>query len=164
MIAEGDFPTSTIDPTEPQPRWYVAHTHPHSEVKAAAHLRRQGYDVYVPRCRKSRRHARHVESISAPLFPRYLFIAIDINTQRWRSISSTTGVSYLISTDDKPAAVPTGIVEALKEREVDGHLTPDLRATFATSAELLGGLDERDRIELLFAMLDRNVDRDLTAA
>src|SRR5207248_8970534 len=78
---------------ELHPRWFVAHTHPHAEGKATAHLNRQGFDIYLPRYLKRRRHARQVETVVAPLFPRYLFVAIDLNVQRWRSIYSTVGVS-----------------------------------------------------------------------
>ena len=34
---------------EARARWFVAQTHPHAENKAAAHLQRQGFDVYMPR-------------------------------------------------------------------------------------------------------------------
>ncbi len=66
--------------------WHVVHTHIHAEAKAAAHLTRQGFDVYLPRYLRHRRHARKVETISAPLFPRYCFVHIDRMVQRWRSI------------------------------------------------------------------------------
>jgi len=31
------------------PQWYVVHTQPHAETKAATHLTRQGYTIYLPR-------------------------------------------------------------------------------------------------------------------
>ena len=86
-------------------RWYVAQTHPHAETKAAGHLMRQGFAVYLPRHLKRRRHARRVENVPAPLFPRYLFIAVDMATQRWRSIHSTIGVTRMVCNGDLPAAV-----------------------------------------------------------
>ena len=66
--------------------WYVAHTHVHAETKAALNLARQGYPVFLPRYRKRRRHARRVEIVPAPLFPRYLFVLIHLASQRWRAI------------------------------------------------------------------------------
>ena len=53
-------------------RWYVVQTHVHAESKAAAHLLRQGYETYLPRYLKRRRHARKIDLVSKPLFPRYL--------------------------------------------------------------------------------------------
>ena len=69
-----------------QPRWYVAQTQPNAENKALAHLARQGFVTYLPRFLKRRRHARRIDVVAAPLFPRYLFIAIDMSMQRWRSV------------------------------------------------------------------------------
>jgi transcriptional antiterminator RfaH len=76
--------------------WYVVQTRPHAEVRAAQHLQRQGFATYLPRHLKRRRHARRTEIVAAPLFPRYLFVLVDMATQRWRSIHSTIGVSRLV--------------------------------------------------------------------
>ena len=64
---------------ELHPRWFVAHTHPHAEAKATSHLNRQGFEIYFPRYLKRRRHARRIETVAAPLFPRYLFVAVDLD-------------------------------------------------------------------------------------
>ena len=62
--------------------------------------RRQGYETYLPRYLKRRRHARKVDFAAKPLFPRYMFVAIDMATQRWRSVQSTIGVSRLVTNGD----------------------------------------------------------------
>ena len=41
-----------------EPLWYVVHTHPREEFKALSHLRRQNYQVYLPRYAKMICHAR----------------------------------------------------------------------------------------------------------
>src|ERR1700748_1442146 len=94
--------------------WYVVQTQTHAENKAAANLLRQEFSVYLPRYQKRRRHARKTEMVAAPLFPRYMFVGVDMETQRWRSIQSTFGVSHLVRNGDEPAAVPASIVEALQ--------------------------------------------------
>ncbi len=99
------------------PRWFVAHTQPSAEAKAVANLKRQGFDVYCPRYLKRRRHARKVETVAAPLFPRYVFVAVDLAAQRWRSIYSTVGVARLVCNGDDPAAVPDAVIAALRGRE-----------------------------------------------
>ena len=58
--------------------WYVVHTHPRAEAKALLNLDRQGFSCYLPRYLKRRRHARRLETVAAPLFPRYLFVALDL--------------------------------------------------------------------------------------
>jgi transcriptional antiterminator RfaH len=164
------------------PRWYVVQTQVNGEVKAAQNLLRQGYDIYLPRYLKRRRHARKVDSVPRPLFPRYMFVAIDMATQRWRSIQSTFGVSRLVCNGDDPAAVPNGVVGALKVREDDsGFVKLDQRPRFAPGdkvrilvgvfAENLGlfdGMADRDRVAILLDLLGRKVrvtlDADCVAA
>ncbi len=167
---------------ELKPRWFVAHTHPHAETKATAHLNRQGFDIYFPRYLKRRRHARRIETVAAPLFPRYLFVAIDLGVQRWRSVYSTVGVSRLVCNGDDPTPVPDGIVEALRKREdANGFIKlgsrPPFRAgdkvrvldgAFTSCLGLFEGMAERERIAILLDLLGRKVrvvlDADLVAA
>jgi transcriptional antiterminator RfaH len=167
---------------ELHPRWFVAHTHPHAEGKATSHLSRQGFEIYFPRYLKRWRHARRIEIVAAPLFPRYLFVAIDLNVQRWRSIYSTVGVSRLVCNGDDPSPVPDGIVEALKQREDSGGFIkldarPPFRAgdkirvldgAFSSCLGLFESMAERERIAILLDLLGRKVrvvlDADLVAA
>jgi transcriptional antiterminator RfaH len=168
--------------TDLHPRWFVAHTHPHAEAKATAHLDRQGFEIYFPRYLKRRRHARRIETVAAPLFPRYLFVAIDLGAQRWRSIYSTVGVSRLVCHGDDPSPVPVGIVEGLKQRQdADGFIKLDSRppfrpgekirvldGAFSSCLGLFEGMAERERIAILLDLLGRKVrvvlDADLIAA
>jgi transcriptional antiterminator RfaH len=95
--------------TNANSHWHVVQTHSRAEEKAAVQLLRQGYDIYLPRYLKRRRHARRCKSIPAPLFPRYLFVSFDRQVQRWRSIQSTIGVSQLVCNGEAPASVPEEI-------------------------------------------------------
>jgi len=155
----------------PSTRWYVVQTQVNSEAKAALNLQRQGFDIYLPRCLKRRRHARKVEITARPLFPRYLFVAIDRTAQRWRSIQSTFGVARLISQGDEPASVPEGVVNAIKAREDEnGYVVLNARPAFTPgdkvrvlagafihSAGLFDGCADRDRVAILLEMLGRKV-------
>ena len=152
-------------------RWYVAQTHPNAEAKAALHLGRQGFAIYLPRYWKRRRHARRVETVAAPLFPRYLFVAIDMAAQRWRSIHSTIGVAQLVCNGDDPAAVPEGVVEKLKRRAgAYGFIPLQRRASFepgekirvldgvfSTCLGLFEGMADRERVAILLDLLGRKV-------
>jgi transcriptional antiterminator RfaH len=163
-------------------RWCVVQTHVHSEAKAAAHLLRQGYDIYLPRYLKRRRHARRVENVPAPLFPRYLFVGLDQETARWRSIQSTQGVSHLICISNEPALLPHNVIAELRRREDDKgfiHLNPPplyapgdkirvLDGVFGNSFGLFEGMADRDRVAILLDLLGRKVrvvlDRESVAA
>ena len=74
-------------------RWYVVHTQVLGEDRADLNLRRQGFETYLPRYLRTRRHARRVETVARPLFPRYLFVAMDVARDRWRAVQSTFGVA-----------------------------------------------------------------------
>lgn len=163
-------------------RWYVVQTLVNGEAKAAQNLLRQGYEVYLPRYLKRRRHARKVDFTARPLFPRYLFVAIDMATQRWRSVQSTFGVARLVSNGDDPARVPEGVVHALRAREDEkGFIRLDSKPLFAPgdkvrvlagafmdSAGLFSGLADHGRVSILLDMLGRKVrvllDADMVAA
>jgi transcriptional antiterminator RfaH len=152
-------------------RWYVVQTHVHAEAKAATHLLRQGYAIYLPRYLKRRRHARRVEMIATPMFPRYLFVAIDRMTQRWRSIQSTVGVAHLVRNGDEPASVPERIVEELRSREDErGLIRLDHRprfilgdkirvvdGVFSACSGLFEGMADRERVAILLDLLGRKV-------
>jgi transcriptional antiterminator RfaH len=162
--------------------WYVVQTQVNGEARAVQNLQRQGYEIYLPRYLKRRSHARKVDFAVKPLFPRYMFIAIEMATQRWRSIQSTVGVSRLVCNGDVPAAVPEGVVAALKAREDDkGYIGMDIRPAFAPgdkvrvlagafmdNAGLFNGLADHNRVSILLDMLGRKVrvllDADLVAA
>ena len=103
-------------------RWYVVYTRPGMERMAQGHLEQQGFTTYLPRRRKERRHARRIDSILVPLFPRYLFVAFDIEKDAWRSVNGTYGVSYLVGAGDTVSAVPEGIVESIQQRETEEGL------------------------------------------
>jgi transcriptional antiterminator RfaH len=152
-------------------RWYVAHTQPHAEAKASQHLRRQGFDIYLPRHLKQRRHARRVEKVAAPLFPSYVFVAIDMATQRWLSIDSTIGVTKLVRNGDRPAPVPRLVIDALIHREdANGFIQLDHRPRFSPGDKiriiggafcdcygLYEGMSARERVAILLDLLGRKV-------
>jgi transcriptional antiterminator RfaH len=97
--------------------WYVCQTHPREEERAAQHLARQGFGVYMPRVLKRRSHARRVEMKPAPLFPSYIFIALDPARDRWRSVLSTLGVRQLVGHGGMPQAVPPQVIDEIRARE-----------------------------------------------
>jgi transcriptional antiterminator RfaH len=153
------------------PRWYVTQTHPRAEAKAAAHLGRQGFHTYLPRYLKRRRHARRIETVAAPLFPRYLFVAVDMGAQRWRSIQSTIGVMHLVCNGEEPAAISNRIIDDLKNRESElGFIQLDQRqkfrsgdklrvidGVFCDSLGLFEGITDNERVTILLDLLGRKV-------
>jgi transcriptional antiterminator RfaH len=151
--------------------WIVAHCHANAEFKAEAHLTRQGFEVYLPKYKKTRRHARRVETVIRPLFPRYLFVGFDEDATRWRPIRSTVGISHIITAGECPLLAPAWVIEQLRQREddrgllsamaeisfdkgdavqiADGPLS-DRRGTF-------DGLSDNQRVAVLLDIMGRQV-------
>jgi len=151
--------------------WCAVQTQVRCEDKAAFHLRRQGYTVFLPKHLKRRKHARRIDWVPAPLFPRYLFISLDPRAGQWWSIRSTVGVISLIMTGTFPATVPDEIIDEIKARQdekglvklragcgfkrgdrvriIDGPLN-DLEGLF-------DGLNDEDRVTVLLDLMGREV-------
>ena len=148
-----------------QERWYVARTLPQRELRAAQQLANQGFRSFVPRYWKNRRHARKVETVSVPLFPRYIFTILDPDRDRWRSINGTFGVDRLITYGAEPQPVPRGVVESLIEAvDTEGNIQFDfhlkegqlVRVTAGPFADFVGELEQLDdngRVRVLLEIM-----------
>jgi transcriptional antiterminator RfaH len=152
-------------------RWYVARTKGRSETRAEACLRRRGFEVYLPKYGKRRRHARRTDVVPSPLFPGYLFLRMDLSNSRWHAVNSTVGVQSLLCHGRRPAAVPQGVVEELRAQETGDGLVPLRSLMVLEQGERLrivdGPLTDRvgiyekmtggERVVLLLQLLGREV-------
>lgn len=151
--------------------WCVVHTQPLKEQVASRHLIEQGFEVYLPQFRKTRRHARKVDEVLAPLFPRYLFVGMDMEVARFHAINGTRGVAYLLMQKDRPALVPTDVVEQLRAQEApDGTVSMDCLQMFTKGDKVFVregmfkdqyatfvGYTDSQRVEILLQFLGRDV-------
>ncbi len=151
-------------------RWYVIYTKASKEAVAEVNLKNQGYEAYCPRYKKERRHARKVDTVLAPLFSRYLFVRLDIETERWFAIHSTIGVSHVLCEGSLPLLVPDRIIDSIREREdANGLLQLEsvpfeknqlLRVRNGPFDEMTGLFSEQidgNRVVLLLDLLGRKV-------
>lgn len=150
-------------------RWFVAYTLARKEALALAHLQRQGFHAFLPRIMTTHRHARQIMTVPVPLFPRYVFVRLDLEHQRWRAINGTVGVQTLVTALDTPTPVPHGIVEDLLDcAGADGVIDRNGDLQAGDAVRLVGGpfdgsigtltrLDERGRVEVLFKWLNGDV-------
>jgi transcription elongation factor/antiterminator RfaH len=133
-------------------RWFLVHTLPKSEGRAEVHLRAQGFRTYLPQINRTIRHARRFRNVQAPLFPRYMFLILDLSRDRWLSVRSTIGVSTLFICEGRPIPVPAGVVEDLISycdqtvKSLDCGLArgQSVRILSGPFAELIGTLDRLD--------------------
>ena len=152
-------------------RWYVAYTQPLAERRAVAHLERQGFDAYLPQCRRIRRHARREETVLRPLFPRYVFVALDLDVDRWHAVNGTMGVSRLVCHGERPTALPEGVVEGLRTSQLEEGAVPLSRlvlfdngarlrvldGAFVGQTGTYHGMTEAERVVLLFDLIGSQV-------
>ena len=95
--------------------WYVVHTKPRQEARALENLQNQGFNCFLPTMQVQKLRNQKVQTITEPMFSRYLFIQLDDQTQNWGPIRSTLGVSKLVSFGAQPAKVPLEFILFLKE-------------------------------------------------
>ena len=96
--------------------WYLLQTKPHNHSTACDHLRRQGFDVFLPLIIKTtKKNSKFVET-TAPLFSGYLFMGTSIDPVPWKSVNGTRGVSKAVTLDGIYRPVSTDIIEGLQSR------------------------------------------------
>lgn len=109
--------------------------------------------------------------VPRPLFPRYLFVALDITRDRWRTISSTFGVAQIVFAGEQPASISRDVIEQIRARENDdGYVVLGLPSGVAlgSNVRLIDGIfadtkgvleriaDDR-RVAILLQLLGREV-------
>ncbi len=162
--------------------WFAVQTQPNAEEKASLHLMRQDFGVYLPRFMRRRRHAGRVDYVARPLFPGYLFIAVDMATQRWRCVNSTVGVCRLVCNGGSPAVVHNEVIEALRNQQDErGFISLDkaprfsvgdavrvVEGVFSSALGIYEGMSNSQRVAILLDLLGRkvrvNVDIDLVVS
>ena len=95
--------------------WYVVHTKPRQEARALENLQNQGFNCFLPTMQVQKLRNQKVQTLTEPMFSRYLFIQLHDQTQNWGPIRSTLGVSKLVSFGPQPAKVPPEFIAFLKE-------------------------------------------------
>ncbi|NYS78399.1 MULTISPECIES: transcription/translation regulatory transformer protein RfaH [Halomonadaceae] len=96
--------------------WYVIQCKGGESFRAAEHLTNQGYEVFHPVLTIQRKHQGRLKEVTQPLFPYYLFICLDQVVSNWRPIRSTRGVLRLLTFGDRPATIPSQLVETLRSQ------------------------------------------------
>jgi transcriptional antiterminator RfaH len=158
-----------VPPQQRSERWHVVYTLPHRESAAQLHLRNQGFRTFLPLVTKTIRHARRYNTVMAPFFPQYLFVAFDLTRTRWRAINGTRGVTTLIMQDDRPAPVQSGIVETLIASSspagevlfcrdlTPGHYVQLIAGPFAGQLGILQRLNGAGRVQVLLEVLGSRI-------
>ena len=108
---------ASLQEVDPAARWYAVICKSRQESVAVENLTRQQFQVYLPRIQLRKRRAGHWVDIVEPLFPRYLFIKINMLLRNAAPIRSTLGVVGLLCFAQTPAVVSDEVISAIQARE-----------------------------------------------
>ncbi len=146
--------------------WYVAQSSPRKEGVAVQNLENQGFRAYCPRVRRTRRHARKFYTVNEPLFPGYVFVAIDVAEQPWRSVNGTFGVTRILTDGAGPVALQKGLVEEIMSSSEGGargaamRVGQDVRLRTGPFADFVGrivAMPPGNRVSVLLRLMNRDV-------
>ena len=149
--------------------WAVVNAHANREQLALENLARQEFRAYCPVIRRRCTPARRVSDVLRPLFPGYLFVQVNPDSDRWRPMLSTFGVRSVLRCGDRLSFIDDGFIKSLKAREIEGVITrPSGPYRVGQDVRLSGGafdgmvatiiaMDERDRLTVLMDLLNRPV-------
>ena len=109
--------------------WAAARILPHTETLALHCLDLSGFTTYCPRIRESRRFNGRKVVTTPPLFPGYLFVAIEL---QWHAARWALGVANLIMDGERPAKVPDHVIDTPRARERNGLVVLPPKASVAS--------------------------------
>jgi len=102
-------------------QWFLVYTKAREEERAQKNLENQGFKTFFPMI--AYENINQPKSFSyKPMFPRYLFVSMNIERDNWTHIKSTRGVSHLVIFGDKLAAIPNPVVTFLKTKVDDNNI------------------------------------------
>jgi transcription antitermination factor NusG len=171
-----DFPTKS--------RWYVAQTEDGSHSTMAEAFERlggAGFHSFYPTYRKRRwAKGRTRPVMTLPLFPRFLFVELDLNLPGWGEAARIDGIAgFLPRRHERPVPLPVGAIEELQTNQLarDADFERVVRAKpirFApgqtvqvTSRSLWFGMagtvlvSSAERVRVLLSLFGRECEADL---
>ena len=93
--------------------WYLLQTKSNAHSLASKHLRRQGFDAFLPLITKTVKKNGKFLDAKVPLFPGYLFMGTSIDPVPWKSVNGTRGISKAVTLDGVYRPVNSEIIEGL---------------------------------------------------
>lgn len=150
-------------------KWYLLQFKPNSHRTAERNLCRQGFKTFLPMLEMTSRDRLKFTNSLKPLFPGYMFVNVELNTDPWRKINSTIGVSRLLYNDGKPQALPNELILGLRSRcdssgllmtfkaPVEGDSVRILKGAFADFIATVETIDNNKRIWVMMELMGRRI-------
>ena len=159
-----------------EPAWYCLRSQLKHEALAAARLRQEGFEVFLPRIRFKRASARGAVWVTEPLFPGYLFARFEWTASQ-RLVRHAPGVSTIVSFGPHVPTVPEDVIAALRQTvgETELHILPQ-EISAGETVQIVGGvlqglsavvtrvMPARDRVRVLLEFLGQQTSVEVEAA
>lgn len=146
--------------------WYVVQTKPCKESLAEENLQRQGFVTYCPHTIQPKRRRQRWQKVLEPLFPRYLFVQLNVGVDNFAPIRSTLGVISLVRFGNQPAVMPASAIASIQEQEQEitgtslahpcwqkGDLVEVIDGPFAGLRGIFQNKEGMERVSLLLDIL-----------
>ncbi len=91
-------------------QWYTLYTKPQAEHQVAAFLEHRGFEIFLPKLKTKSDNRR-----DKALFPRYLFLRIDVNLIDYSELQWTPGLIRLVSVDHHPLPIQDCVIGLLQK-------------------------------------------------
>ena len=143
--------------------WIVARNKPNQDKIALINLERQNFEFFQPTFKTMSRVQNKFKEIIKPVFPGYIFVAINLEENNWHKINNTRGISSIIVFGNEIPLIHCELIEALKHR-FSLNNTPKAVDPFKTGmnveisngpfAQLIGKIEEIDADQRIWILLD----------
>lgn len=158
------------------PGWFLAQVKPNSAAIADKNLKRQGFETFLPMETQTRQRSGRFVTRKQPVFPGYIFVAIDPAQGVWRKVNATYGITKLVSFGAAPAEVPAELIAGLKARcdsnstllppaalQVGDHVNV-IEGPFADTIVEIERIDPDRRVWVLMDLMGRSTRTAMDAA
>jgi len=132
--------------------WYVLQAKPRQETRVVRHLARSAIPTFLPFVEVGRRRATGSAKYLEPLFPGYVFVALEPIGHApadWSAVNWAPGVLRVLSVGATPVAVPQNFIQAIEERIAESGFVR-LPSRFANGVKVRVRGGSFDGIEAVF--------------
>ena len=142
--------------------WYLVQFKPNRHQIAQKNLKRQSFKTFLPIEKKIQFKYGKKKIINTPLFLNYMFVEIPYEEKR-HTVSSTYGVSRIISINGAKKPIPTNLVIELTKRcDKNGILMPPkelkqgdkIRVINSPFTEFITTIDQIDAQKRIWILMD----------
>jgi transcriptional antiterminator RfaH len=102
--------------------WYAVHTKPKQENLVQDNLQKLGLETFCPLLQQDKLIRRKWQTVTGPLFPRYLFARFNLQAH-YRAVNYSRGVKGVVAFGSVPAKVGEEMIEAIRSRTRNGCVT-----------------------------------------